>query len=255
MTSVLFRYFFSSGVVTDKDLERLSSSFNRVVVTAPTNKAVTVISSRFLDAITNFHVFPLNLILIGVEDKLIEEEDDNMRFASHGEGPVGKSESYTFSSDASTSSPAKFKDIFIYTWLDTVVDAYRSLMNAFLCTCEINVTDALESILCRSKQYCARISRSIPNLSVKCGYIDQGNTFHTALEALSKSSNIVDHMELVEISKRFQSIISCLETLNQNKGAVKDELLATANIIFCTMSTAGNSAMKHTRKINGMHIY
>jgi hypothetical protein len=62
-------------------------------------------------------------------------------------------------------------------------------------------------------------------------------------------------MELVEISRRLQSIISCLETLNQNKGAVKDELLATANIIFCTMSTAGNSAMKHTRKINGMHIY
>jgi len=212
-----------------------TSSSKRVVVTAPSNKAVTVIASKFLEAISNLHDFPLNLILIGVEDKLMDEEPTIFTAAAD-----------SLKCDEVIPSSSTLRNIFIYSWVEAFVIAYRTMMNE-LCSLR-----NIESILGQSKQYYSRILRGIPLNAQLVGYTEHAAAFHSALEGLvSASPNIVTPTSLEESLGYIQRIVLALESLNEYEASVKHELLSTANIIFCTLSTAGNAAMVNTRKIHG----
>ena len=244
MIVTLLRYFFPNGVLIGSTDSTTNLCSKRVVVTAPTNKAVTVIASRFLDAIKSLHEFPLNLVLIGVEDKLIGEEEELKNFTS-------EQNNYTSQSYALSST---LRNIFIYSWVDTFVEAYRSILNDICTTFRdmVNVSKKIVMILCQSKQYYARLLRSLPDYARICGYVEQAESFHSLLEDLSQSSNVITKSSLDEIVARLLTVLECLESLIKHEAAVKRQLLATANIIFCTLSTAGNAAMINTPKIHGM---
>ena len=69
------------------------------MVCAPTNKAVTVLCSRFLKTFDN-ESYPCNVVLIGDEDKLLENE--------------------IWSRESASSENSKLRENFLYTFIDAV---------------------------------------------------------------------------------------------------------------------------------------
>ena len=84
------------------------------MVSAPTNKAVTVLAERFLDVINSAEdglSCKCNAVLIGVEDKLISQSSQ-------------KEANYL--STETMSSP--LRSIFVYSWADSLKHECQSLL-------------------------------------------------------------------------------------------------------------------------------
>jgi hypothetical protein len=98
-----------------------TASRRRILVTAPTNKAVGVIAKRFLESYPNIldgsggidggSGNGIPIVLIGVEDKLLENNDSN-----------GNSELSFVDS--------QLKRIFCYTWVSSLADDYTDLLKS-----------------------------------------------------------------------------------------------------------------------------
>ena len=105
----------------DNDDGRPASRRRRILVTAPTNKAVGVIAKRFLESYPNIldgsggidggSGNGIPIVLIGVEDKLLENNDSN-----------GNSELSFVDS--------QLKRIFCYTWVSSLADDYTDLLKS-----------------------------------------------------------------------------------------------------------------------------
>lgn len=78
----------------------------RLLVTAPTNKAITVLATRFLDSFRGEN--PFQPILVGDADKLLADNDGEKH---HQTG--------------------KLKSIFLYSWMQSVIDDYQHIKSQF----------------------------------------------------------------------------------------------------------------------------
>ena len=200
----------------------------RILVTAPTNKAITVLASRFLAALDGDASF--NVVLIGVEDKLVDDDDSLQRSVS--------------SQTDNLRVPSSFRDIFVYTWLDTMSSTFQAILE------EILAKQTTKSILSRLRGIRKKLRKGIPSLYRESGapqYLDcligrLEQSLYDPDEAPSSS----------EIEDLFENITSSLQDIDQS-GATQ-ELLATADVIFCTLSTAGISAMKHTPNVTDLFV-
>jgi len=200
----------------------------RILVTAPTNKAITVLASRFLAALNGDA--GLNVVLIGVEDKLVDDE--------------GSSRSNANSHTDDLRVPATLRDVFVYTWLNTISSSLQAILDDILSNRNV------KSTLSRLGGIRKKLRKGIPSLyreSETHQYLD------CLIGRLEQSSNDPDEAPTSsEIEDLIENIVSSLQDIDQSDAT--KELLATADVIFCTLSTAGISAMKQAPKVTDLFV-
>jgi len=195
----------------------VSNPTARILVTAPTNKAVTVLAERFLKVISCGETPFCSCVLIGVEDKLIDTSTEHV------------------SSDVLTSS---LRSIFVYSWVDTVKDECISLLSSIKELQTSNNTECnIDTLIANAERIKAKIVISIPSISSVCR---SAKLLVQELKEESLENAIIQIKVLVEALDDMDSPVS--------------ELLATARVIFCTLSTAGSSIIKQTRRIDDLLV-
>ena len=195
---------------------RLVSNPNaRIMVTAPTNKAVTVLAERFLGVISEDDTPFCPCVLIGVEDKLIDSSTEHV------------------SSDV---LPSSLRSIFVYSWVDTVKDECSSLLVSLKDMQTSNNTN-IDTLIAIAERIKTKIVISIPSFSGVCR---SAKLLLQELKERNLDNAVVQIRDLVEALDDMESPVS--------------ELLATARVIFCTLSTAGSSIIKQTRRIDDLLV-
>jgi hypothetical protein len=225
LTAVLCRTFLIDYSV-DTEYCHLNRN-KRVLVAAPTNKAVSVLASRFMKA-TNSHM-GLNVVLIGVEDALFPKDEDD--------------------DDASKI----LRGIFVYTWVEELMKDLESLM---LCSTKVPILTEIEEVFNCANFLVTKMKTGIPELSAKFGSLQFGRCWLHMLSELpqkivNEGGDILKMLDCVrDVNATLCELLSCLNTMKASESAV-GELLNTANVIFSTLTTSGVSLMKRTRGIHG----
>jgi hypothetical protein len=193
----------------------------RILVTAPTNKAITVLVLRFLEALNKNDSF--NVALIGVQDKLLVESNS---------GKVVK---------LNDAMPSTLRDIFVYTWIENTADAFQSMLDRQQAK-HLDISALIEE----SNRLRMKMKRSIPNLFNTSGVRKSLDNFIFYLESSDK------FVTRQEVSVGLDHVKKSISQLDQRTAT--QELLATAHVIFSTLSTAGVSAMKMTRRVDELFV-
>lgn len=191
-----------------------------------------------------------NAVLVGVEDKLISHTG-------------AKNEAEYISPDALSSS---LRSIFVYTWIETVKNECLSLLESMKCIrdaksnisltgqCEVS----LNSLSARAEKVKSKLSMSIPSERSVCNYAKNALQQLKAAAAaeLWEESIQTDDLDCSSCVLQLEIAISHVEDLVKSLDDVDPthELLATARVIFCTLSTAGASILKQTKRIDDLLI-
>ena len=201
----------------------------RVLVTAPTNKAVNVLARRFLQNLKGDN--SLNVVMIGVEDKLLGDDDSNH----------DATESNPFSADELKT----LRSIFVYTWLEDIIASLQLLGTQQLMPSSTSTIDEkIKAVQMSVTSVKKKLERNLPNASYSCGALD---SLQSLVHSLENSQD--RHATLGKAMNILPKIIFELKSIKA-ADSVK-ELLSTAQVIFCTLSTSGVSAMKQTNAIDG----
>lgn len=234
LASLLCRTLFS--VRNDNSIK--IDSKKRILVTAPTNKAVLVIASKFLTFINDN--MGLNIVMIGVENKLVG--DDNYD-GYDGNGTQG--DPFTVAS----LSPS-LRSIFVYTWLDEVTKEYRSFSD-YLHPHSFSL-EKRRILINRASILTAKLHSSLPVIVERTGSLYWAQEFIIALKRLPTDlSQNSDHLQ-AHLTKTRKCLASFVEILDEiDRFDANQELLDAANVIFCTLSTSGVAAMRRTKGIDG----
>ena len=236
MTAVLCRTFLIN--YSPKKRYCTIDREKRVLVAAPTNKAISVLASRFLRATKGNGDTGLNAVLIGVEDALFPRDE--------GGGEVDETH-------------RSLRSIFVYSWVDEIVKDLETLR---FDTDSIPTLEAVEEVITCAQFLVQKMKRGLPHLSKKYGAFRYGTTFLKCLEVLrckmtgemGKSIQVTS-LEISEdanlANDMLGRLIGTFAEMRSGGDCIVSELLATANIIFVTLTSSGVSIMKRTRRIHG----
>ena len=214
-----------------------------MLVTAPTNKAVTVLAERFLDVVNSGDddlSHKCNAVLVGVEDKLISQEVEYL-------------------SAEALSSP--LRSIFAYTWIESLKNECVSLLDYLkrLRTLNESCDEAVDILIARAEKIKTKISMSIPSKRSACNHAKMLLRQLRATAAAESSEDSMQTNDLhcstptSQLEEAIRHADDLIENLNDMESPTQ-ELLATARVIFCTLSTAGASILKQTRRIDDLLI-
>ena len=242
----------------------------RILVTAPTNKAIAVLATRFLEAMGDDDT-SFNIVMIGVEDKLIGNGNDG--HDEYSTKPRAVRLSNPAHDDtfviASLSSPLRRR--FVYTWVESLANEYESLRHTIASRRPGLIVHGAD--LTEAYHLSQRLMNSIPNLATTSGVAGWANrlvqqlelkSLHSPPSSENSSEDSIGDEEMLEENRKegtpTESILELLDTLidcihkNINPNDATHELLATADVIFCTLSTAGVKAMKCTKRVDDLFV-
>lgn len=220
----------------------------RILVTAPTNKAVTVLAQRFLDTINNMDdssFSRVNPVLVGVEDKLVNDQEQYL------------------SAEVMTTS---LRSIFAYTWIESVKTEWLVFLDDLEKLSDVREKSGLsiESLIDRAKRMQQKLSNGIPRSSSGCRYdvneLIQKLESVAAAEIWKESMNdCLDELNIDSSSYLIDDAIAHCRNIRGllheiDSSDVVPELLATARVIFCTLSTAGSSILKQTCQVDDLLV-
>ena len=218
------------------------------MVTAPTNKAVTVLAERFLDVIHSAGddlSCKYNAVLIGVEDKLISQSSQ-------------KEANYL--STETMSSP--LRSIFVYSWADSLKYECQSLLARLKNLGEANRATnnkdtSIDTLISLAEKIKIKISTSIPSQRSVCAHAKTLlQQLRAAAAAVIWGRSIYDSpcdVYASHLEQAFCQAKDLIEALDDMDSPVQ-ELLVTAQVIFCTLSTSGAAIFKQTRGIDDLLI-
>ncbi|KAL9190940.1 hypothetical protein ACHAXT_000646 [Thalassiosira profunda] len=221
----------------------------RLLVTAPTNKAVTVLAERFLDVVSRGDEnlsCKINAVMVGVEDKLISPS---------------KNESEYISVEALSLS---LQGIFVYTWVDRQKRECESLLASLkglhgAVTQQPGGEDAaksLDTLISHAERVQTKICLSIPSQGSACR-CSKMLVRHLQEMAAHESSEELEGLPYESLSTQLEMAIdhaqNLVDALDEVESPVQ-ELLGTARVIFCTLATAGSSILKQTRRVDDLLI-
>jgi hypothetical protein len=172
----------------------------RLMVCAPSNKAVTVLAARYLEA-EHMKTSPFRAVMVGDKEKMLSEHR------------------------------RRFKDIFIYTWVENMVKDLKSI-----CQSDRNKADKSKQIKALEK----RLYDGVPERS------EQG--VQALMQRLLDS---VSSLEKGKVDKTVKELTRRLWFLERD---IQGVLLQKANVIFCTLSSAGATIVKRTHPADGLII-
>jgi hypothetical protein len=184
----------------------------QLLVCAPTNKAITVLCTRFLNSFIDSESDPCNAVLVGDDEKLINDD-------FHSEKRTGK-------------SPSRLRSIFLYTFIDAIRDDYIYIQRTLLRNATLS-----NGTLCKLRQIARRLyNKLFANVS--------------DVNALSSAGKIVELIAI--ISPRNPNSVELVDELNLilrlmdewNRESVWREMLQRADVIFCTLASSGASFLR-----------
>jgi len=218
LVSTICRYLLAPRIEDSDESSNKSQSTCRLMVCAPTNKAVTVVASRFLNATCQNNA-NYNVIMVGDADKLLDGDD-----ASDQQGQA-----------------SQLKSIFVYTWKSEMIRMYKSLRQMMvLQQLEDCTSKNGEELYDLARGLYQRLTNSLP----KCGSTHK--LAKNICESLDPEARAFETADIGEID----DIIDDLSSLDD----VHQALLTSANIIFCTLATAGSSIFKRIPKVDDLII-
>ncbi|VEU41748.1 unnamed protein product [Pseudo-nitzschia multistriata] len=203
LTSVICRYIIDS--------RKLEHNKRCLMVCAPTNKAVTVLCSRFLNTFLDVDSCPCNVVLIGDEDKLLEND--------------GRKRGNAF-----TDNP-RMRESLLYTFIDTVENDYlyiRKILdkgNFGLFNRILMVARRLENLL----------KRKVTDAEVIMG----ATSIVKLIEKFTKSRQ---KQYPTEIINKVDLVVGMVGAWNRD--TIWQEILQGADVIFCTLGSSGSSLLK-----------
>ena len=180
------------------------------MVCAPTNKAVTVLFKRFLDTFWDDESFPCNVVLLGDEDKLLENEN------------------WSRTDD----SFPKLRENFLYTFIDTIKEDYLYVRN---------VLDKGSFGLFKKVHHIARRleNRLVQKIKGRKEVLATAHKIVKLIGDLSRSRNKKYPTELIN---SIDFIVGVVDAWNHDD--IWHEVLQAADVIFCTLGSTGGSLLK-----------
>ena len=196
----------------------------QLLVCAPTNKAITVLAKKFMDAIVTPDYCPYNVLIIGDGDKLLEE--DHPQNTASGAKLITKRQS-------------SLSSVFLHSWLLTVIkDFYRIKNYPFA-----NQRKTQRSLLSKNDLHTLahrlelKLRFRLPNLPESI--LDKAAEI-SLLTGKIKSG----HRSNSELNSTVSLLLKDLRDLNKNFSVVQKDLISSANVLFCTLVSAGGMCLK-----------
>lgn len=203
LTSVICRYIIDS--------RKLVHNKRCLMVCAPTNKAVTVLCRRFLNTFFDDVSCPCNVVLLGDEDKILENE-------SRTRGNV-------------TSENSKLRENFLYTFIDAIKDEYLYVRKV-LDKAKFGSYDRIQKIVCRLNNL---LMQKVTDKDV----IASAGSIVKLIKKFSKSR---DKRYPTEIINKIDLIVGMIGAWNQD--VIWQKVLRSADVVFCTLGSSGSSVLK-----------
>ena len=182
-----------------------------LMVCAPTNKAITVLCSRFLKTFIDDDSYPCNVVLLGDEDKIFEKELRNRGDAS--------------------SEYSKLQENFLYTFVDVIKDEYLYVRKV-LDKATFGQFNKILKIVCRLNSL---LKQKVLDKDV----IENADSISTLIKSFSMSR---EKRYPREIINKIDLIIGMIEAWDRDviwQGAIQ-----SADVIFCTLGSSGSSVLK-----------
>jgi superfamily I DNA and/or RNA helicase len=196
---------------------KLHHSKRCLMVCAPTNKAVTVLCGRFLDAMRG-DVVPCNAVLVGDDDKLLD--DDRGRRENGGER-------------------SKLRSIFLYTFIDTIKEDYLFIRKEL-------VRNGLRSLL-KVREIAHRLRVRLKSSISDKQVIDISERILKQIEDESKLKSVTEAISLVD------SILAMIGDWKAD--SIWHEMIHGADVIFCTLASSGASFLrKSVREVDDLIV-
>lgn len=202
-----------------------------LVVCAPTNKAVSVLCQRFVETIRNDHNdLPCNVVLIGDEDKLLNDGSNSGQEHRHRHS----------SSTKNNETATPLRSMFLYTWTQTVLDDYGRIRRYLTTNQSPNHRNGAEWAFRLARQVEGRLERS---LSLSKSMLDQMKELTSYLEEdlLSVGSGSVNTSKATAIAT-VQAIMQAISEWKND--SIWQQLLGSAHLIFCTLASSGAVILK-----------
>ena len=187
----------------------------RIMVCAPTNKAISVLASRFMDCFdeTKANFAP---IMVGDAEKLLADEKGSAR---------------------------KLRSILCYSWLQTAIEDYRSIRNFFLPGKKRGGTN-VQQLYGLALGLEKRLENGLYGLS---------DEFFQLAAKVSNAINVIQSGGGYDVAPIVSKLVKKLEELQKTQQhSVWPLLMANANVIFCTCVSAGyveKGCLSHTKKL------
>jgi hypothetical protein len=179
----------------------------RLMVCAPSNKAVTVLAARYLEA-ERLKTSPFRAVMVGDKDKMLSE--DRLRF----------------------------KDIFLYTWVENMVKDLKTICQRLLSDRNKGHIFMVQLVALKERLY-----EAVPEYALRS---------ERGVQALmQRVLASVCSFEKVEVDKSVKKLALRLLGIER---AIQGVLLQKANVIFCTLSSAGATIVRRTGPVEGLII-
>jgi hypothetical protein len=197
-------------------VESISTGTKRcLLVCAPTNKAISVLCTRVLDALNDCTI---PLILLGDDDKLLD--DDLNR------------------NNQNDKEASKLRSIFLYTWIRTVEEDYSWIRKTLARTSnDQRQANYMYDLAARLEE---RISHSLPHLPpVVLEYMSKVTVY---LKNASSREKVGGGISQSDIRSTMDLLLNGIRKWKTD--GVFHQLLGSARVIFCTLASAGASVLR-----------
>ena len=179
-----------------------------IMVCAPTNKAISLLCSRFLDVIESKNS-PVNVVLVGDDDKLLGD---------------GKSDP----------EASRLRPIFLYTWINTVLEDYKRIRK-FLTSKRGRDWDTMRALATNLYSRLRNQVSSLPKFER-----DSAKKIALGMNA-AKADRDESRREIINAIDRLQN-----EIHTWKNDSIWNQLIDSAQVVFCTLASAGTHVLKRS---------
>ncbi|GKY97201.1 hypothetical protein MPSEU_000678500 [Mayamaea pseudoterrestris] len=204
----------------------------RLMVCAPTNKAISVLATRFLKALHPDNCC-ISAIMVGDSDKLLMDERS-----------AGAAAAASATSGGVIDAVALTRT-FLYSWMQTVETEYRKVRNYFMPGSGRQQFHSVSAVAQSAKRLERRIQHALPNLSKEI--IKLMTRVSTTIGKIAETG-MADHDVVVLIERVLK------ELKEVPPDFVWRQLLGNANVIFCTLASAGGLVFRNTNRVDDLIV-
>lgn len=229
LVSVICQYLMESDMENPR----------RIMVCAPTNKAVSLLATRFLAAM-NQDRCNFKPVMVGDADKLLDEEqlyNNN-----------NKSQQHQYLHSSANDESIQLRSIFVFSWMQTIIDDYRKIRNHF--TTQRSMRGQQQATKQDLYKHAVRLEKRLTNhLPGLPGEIQKG------------AAKVCDCLKTIssgggnDIVSTVSKLVQGLEGVQTNQpDTIWRQLLASADVIFCTLASSGGIILKNTTRIHDLIV-
>lgn len=191
----------------------------RLLVCAPTNKAVSVLANRYLESVRESVPYMFNAVMVGDQDKLLDRDG---------------------------SDDIAARRIFAYTWAEGILDDSRAIRQEMH-----GANPDRDDLLCRTDRLCTKLVKSLQKPPSSTGLLAVSSEVDRAVQAISTNGDTSRSSW-----KHLSDALEVLEAHVQNLDAelVAREVIRSADVIFCTLASSGSMIMKTTDCIEDLIV-